>query len=313
MRILVVGGMGNVGGRLAATLAKRGNHVTVLDVRSSPVEPYVVLDDCEVLVGDITEKAELDETFRLGQFDSVFHLAAVLSADAEKDFDRAWKVNMVGMRNVLLAATSYKVNKVVFSSTTASFGPGVEEPVRVDSPQWPVSLYGVTKVAGERLGVRMHYRWGMDFRGLRLPSVVSPFGAGGGVTAFCSQLYEHAVGRGHYQFYVEPGVGRPVVYVDDAVSALIQLHDANESSLTRRVYQLGGISATSEEMALSVLKELPNVQFTYEPDSTKNSLVKSLPMYVDDHDASDDWGWVPKYDLQGMTKRMIAELRSISE
>jgi len=313
MRILVVGGMGNVGGRLAVNLAKRGDQVTVLDVRTSPVEPSIALDGCEVLVGDITDKTELDETFKSGGFDSVFHLAAVLSDDAEKDFDRAWKVNMVGMRNVLLAAMMSKTNKVVFSSTTASFGPGVKEPVCVDSPQWPASFYGVTKVAGERLGNQMHYRWGMDFRGLRLPSVVAPFGAGGGVTAFCSQLYEHAVERGHYQFYVERDVGRPVVYIDDAVSALIQLHDANEPSLTRRVYQLGGISATSEEMALAVLKELPNVQFTFEPDTTKNSLVKSLPMYVDDRDSCDDWGWSPKYDLQEMTKRMIAELRIVSK
>lgn len=313
MRVLITGGMGNVGSRLAARLAERGDRVAVFDVRPEPLEDSPELRRCRALVGDIADRAGVFRVFEDGGFDSVFHLAALLSAEAEGDRDRAWRVNMEGTRNVLEAATRFGVGKVVYSSTIASFGPGVIEPVGIDAPQWPVSLYGATKVAGERLGVYYHHRFRLDYRALRIPAVVAPRGGGGGTTAFCSQLYEQAVREGRYEFYVEPTAGRPVLYIDDVVRALMGLHDAPEAGLRRRVYQVGGIAATAREMAAAVLERLPGVAFTYEPDPVRNAIVKSLPTRIDESDAARDWGWKPGYDLATMTDRMIEELQREGE
>jgi threonine 3-dehydrogenase len=309
MNVLVTGGMGNLGSRLAARLTERGDRVTVLDLRPEPLEDSPAFRLCHRLTGDIADPAILQPAFEQGRFDSVFHLAALLSADSERDAKRAWRVNLEGTRQVLHAAVQHGVSRLVFSSSTASFGPGLPPPVGVDSPQWPASLYGATKVAGERLGVYFHHRFGLDFRGLRIPAVVAPRGAGGGATAFCSELFAHAVRHGRYEFYVEPAAGRPLIYIDDAVRALLALHDAPADNLSRRVYQVAGTPATAREMAAAVLERLPHAEFTYRPEPVRNAIVLSLPLRFDDAHAVRDWQWAPRYDLPAMTARMIEELQ----
>ncbi len=312
MNVLVTGGMGNLGSRLAACLAERGDRVTVLDLRPEPLEDSPAFRLCHLLTGDIADPAALQPIFADGSFDSVFHLAALLSADSERDAKRAWRVNLEGARHILQAAAAHGVARVIFASSTASFGPGLPPPVQLDSPQWPASLYGATKVAGERLGVYFHHRCGLDFRGLRIPAVVAPRGAGGGATAFCSEVFEQAVRNGRYEFYVEPAAGRPLIYIDDAVRALLALHDAPAEDLTRRVYQVAGIPATAREMAAAVLARLPEVDFSYRPDPLRNAIARSLPIHIDDSHAVRDWNWSPRYDLPAMTLRMIEELQKES-
>lgn len=309
MKILVTGGMGNVGSRLAARLVERGDRVTVLDLRAEPLEDSPALRRCHLLTADISDPGALQTVFASGSFDSVFHLAALLSADSERDAGRAWRVNLEGTRHILQAAAARGVGRVIFTSSTASFGPGLPPPVWVDSPQWPASFYGATKVAGERLGVYFHHRFGLDFRGLRIPAVVAPRGAGGGATAFCSELFAHAVRHGRYEFYVEPSAARPLIYIDDAVRALLALHDAPADNLTRRVYQIAGAPATAREMAAAVLERLPHVEFTYQLEPVRNAIVLSLPLHFDDSHSVCDWNWSPRYDLGAMTERMIQELQ----
>ena len=308
MRILITGGKGNLGGRLAARLVDRGDEVTLFDVHDAPKEDLPGARECRTVIGDISDRESFFGTLGGERFDSIFHLAAILSADAEEDALRAWKVNMEGTRNVLDAAVRFGVNRVVFTSTVASFGAGLTDPVSVDAPQWPESLYGASKVAGERLGAYYHHRFGLDFRGVRLPAVMAPHGAGGGASAYCSQLYVDAVQHGAYEFYLKPTTGTAVIYIDDAVRALLGIHDADVGDLRRRVYQVHGVSPSAEEMAAAVLERMPEVRFTYQPDPARDEIVQSWPFALDDAESARDWGWRAELDLAAMTKRMLAAI-----
>ena len=310
MRILITGGKGNLGGRLAAAFVQRGDAVTLFDITASAKEHLPELDRCRTVIGDISSRDSLFGAFAGETFDSIVHLAALLSAEAEADLGRSWNVNMEGTRNVLEAALNFGVGRVVFTSTVASFGTGLPEPVSVDAPQWPVSFYGASKVAGERLGVYFHQRFGLDFRGLRLPAVTAPHGAGGGASAYCSQLYVDSVRQGAYEFYLHPTTGTAVIYIDDVVRALLGIHDADESALRRRVYQVNGVSPTAGDMAAAVLAKLPHVEFTYAPDPVRDAVVQSWPGALDDTESTRDWGWKSELDLAGMTDRMLAALQA---
>ena len=310
MRILITGGKGNLGGRLAKALMARGDAVTLFDITNSAKEDFPELRECRTVVGDISDPESFLGALAGERFDSIVHLAALLSAEAETDLARAWRVNMDGTRNVLEAAVKFEVGRVVFTSTVASFGTGLPEPVSVDAPQWPVSFYGAAKVAGERLGVYYQQRFGVDFRCPRLPAVTAPHGAGGGASAYCSHLYVDAVTKGAYAFYLQPTTGTAVIYIDDAVRALLGIHDADEADLRRRVYQVNGVSPTAEEMAAAVLAVMPEVEFTYAPDPVRDAIVQSWPGRLDDTESTRDWGWRSEVDLAEMTDRMLAALRA---
>ncbi len=309
MKILITGGNGSLGSRLAAPLVRRGEEVTLLDRASEPRVRTSEFERCLVMVADIADGERLSEIVAAGEFDSIFHLAALMSSDAEEHPDLAWQVNMVGTRNVLEAARKHDVGRVVFTSTVASYGRMTQDPVPVDAPQWPESLYGATKVAGERLGVYYHHRFGVDFRGLRLVATVAPFGSTGGASGYCSQVYLDAVRKDAYEFYLEPETRAPIIYVEDAVRALVALHDAPESDLTRRVYTLSGIAPSAEEMAASIRKILPDAKFTYRPDPVLNAIVDSWPDRYDDSASRTDWGWNPKFDLDAITSAVIDGIR----
>ena len=308
MRILITGGTGNLASRLLVPLIRRGDDVTLLDVRESPESAIPELEKCRTVIGDLSVKDDFLELVRDSRIESIFHMAAILSGDAEDDAERAWGVNMEGTRNVLEAARLFGVGRVVFTSTVATFGAGLPEPVSVDAPQWPVSLYGATKVAGERLGVYYHHRFGIDFRCVRLAAVTAPRGAPGGASGFCSLLYKESVENGKYDFYLKPGTRAPIIYVEDAVRALLDLHDAPSDALTRRVYQVNGIKPSAEEMAASVKSRLPHVEIGYKPDPVRDAIVHSWPKELDASDATRDWGWESRYDLDQMTDAMIATL-----
>jgi threonine 3-dehydrogenase len=305
---LITGGTGNLASRLLVPLVRRGDDITLLDVQESPDTTIPEIKECRTVIGDLSAKDEFLELVRESRIDSIFHMAAILSGDAEDDSERAWKVNMEGTRNVLEAARLFDVGKVVFTSTVATFGDGLPEPVDVDAPQWPVSLYGATKVAGERLGVYYYHRYGLDFRCVRLTAVTAPRGAPGGASGFCSLLYREAVENGKYDFYLKPETRAPIIYVEDAVRALLDLHDAPSGALTRRVYQVSGIGPSAEEMAASVKARLPHVEIGYKPDPVRNAIVESWPKQLDASDAARDWGWESRFDLDQMTEAMIATL-----
>jgi len=308
MNILITGGTGNLGSRLAIPLLQRGDRVAVFDRRSTPHFPSPEFRSVTAITGDLADREAVLDAVRSMNINSIFHLGAVLSSAAEDNPVEAWQANMNGMVNVLDAARLAGTHKVIFSSTIATYGSHIASPLVDDAPQWPVSLYGVTKVAGERLGVYYQNRFGLDFRGMRLPAVIAPRGSGGGASAYCSAVFEQSVCLGKYDFFVRPSTRAPMLYIADAVQGLLDLHDAPAENLTRRVYNIAGISPSAEELAGAIRKRLPAVQISYTPDPLRTAIVESWPQQIDDSTARRDWNWKANWNLDQITDEIIEVL-----
>ena len=305
MKILITGGTGNLGSRLLVPLIQRGDRVVLFDQNPRPHANTAEFKQAAFVNGDLGNRDDVLGAVRDYGIESIFHLGAVLSSNAEAQPVLAWRANMDGISNVHEAARLFGVKRLIFSSTVASYGAGLADPLPIDAPQWPVSLYGVTKVAGERLGVYYHHRFGIDFRAVRLPAVVAPHGAAGGVSAYCSRAFEESFLNGCYEFYVKPTTRVPMLYIADAVRALLKLHDAPEAKLSRRVYNIAGINPSAKEMATSIRSRLPQVRITYKPDPPRVAILESWPHRIDDSEAKRDWGWQATYDLERMTEEII--------
>ncbi|MCY4111089.1 MAG: NAD-dependent epimerase/dehydratase family protein [Chloroflexi bacterium] len=302
MRALIFGGAGSIGSRLSAALVARGDEVLSLDVSDEPVVPSEAFTQVDARIGSVQDAAAVDEVVAEFRPDAIFHLAAILSGLAETDSELAWRVNVDGTRNVLEAARRFGIGRVVFTSTVATYGAGLPEPITEDVPQWPSGLYGVTKVLGERLGVYYHQRFGLDFRAVRLAAMVAPTApAGGAASAFVCDLFVKAVREGKYDLYVYPNTRVPIVWVDDVVGALQLLNDADEDSLSRRVYHIIGAGPSVQEMVDAVQARLPEARLRFEIDPVRADIVDSWPSRMDDSAARADWGWEPRFDLERMT------------
>lgn len=309
MNTLITGGCGNLGCRLVIPLVQRGDRVALFDLQRRPHSPSPELEQAHFIPGDLSAAPDVFEAVKSFQPESIFHLGALLSASAEEQPDTAWRVNMDGTRHVLEAARRLGVRRVLFSSTVATYGSGLPAPLPEDAPQWPTSLYGATKVAGERLGVYYHHRFGLDFRGVRLPAVVAPRGAAGGASAFCSAAFEQCARHGCYEFYLKPTTRAPMLYITDAVRGLLGLHDAPAEKLTRRVYNLGGIGPSAEELAAAIRLRMPHAKLTYNPDPVRTAIVESWPHRIVDSSARADWGWKATYDLDRMADEILEALQ----
>jgi nucleoside-diphosphate-sugar epimerase len=310
MNVLITGGMGSLGSRLAVPLVDRGDSVAALDIRATPHFHSSQFQQVQPIVADLSDRDAMLQAVRSVKADTIFHLGAVLSSSAEDNPSDAWLANMNGTLAVLEAARQSGAKRVIFASTIATYGPGGPATLLEDSPQWPVSLYGVTKVAGERLGAYYESRFGLDFSGVRLPAVIAARGSRGGASAYCSAVFEESVLHGHYDFYVNPTTTAPMVYIDDAVKALLDLHDSPKKKRTRNLYNIAAIFPSAAELAGAVKRRLPEVEFTYHPDRLRTAIVESWPRAIDDADARRDWGWRASWDLEHMTDAVIEALQN---
>jgi nucleoside-diphosphate-sugar epimerase len=309
MNVLITGGAGNLGSRLAIPLVQRGDRVVAFDIRSEPHFESAEFREAVLVVGDLADRARVLRVVREHKIETIFHLGAILSSSAEENPYDAWRANMDGMVNVVDAARFGGTKQVIFSSTIATYGAHRSGQLTEDAPQWPVSLYGVTKVAGERLGVYYHHQFALDFRAIRLPAVIAARGSGGGASAYVSAAFEESVFKGGYEFYVNPSTRAPMLYVGDAVRGFLDLQGAPEKNLSRRVYNIAGIAPSAEELAQAIQTRLPKVQITYRPDPLKCAIVESWPHRIDDSAARNDWAWDSTWDLERTTDEVIEVLR----
>lgn len=308
MRVVVTGGTGFVGAHLARTLAARGDHVTCLDV--APGTPLLEdVDDVEIVRCDVGWWPELMHAVQQAQPEVIFHSAGILSAFAEERPHAAYRVNAEGTLNVLEAAKVLGDMRVIFTSTIATYGPGVGDTVNENTQQRPTTMYGVTKVFGELLGEYYVRRFGIDFRGIRLASVIGAGRGPGGASAYSSLIVsEPARGRA-FKVPVTEATTMPLVYVKDAVDALIDIAKAEESDLVRRTYGISGFSPTAEELADAVRNAVPGCDVSFAPDEDMVEIVHSWPQRVDTSEASADWGWQSSFDLHDAVNDFVAELQ----
>lgn len=306
MKILVTGAGGQIGADLLPRLVARGDDVTVFDLAPRPAAcPEAV----HWIRGDITMAGEVFDAVRHARPERLFHLAAILSATGERVPHRAWTVNMEGTRIALEAARLFDVKQVFFTSTIAAFGPGLPAPVGDDVPLRPTTMYGLTKVGGELLGEWYQRVYGIDFRGVRFPGLISAAEPGGGTSDYALFMYVSGLRQGAYEAFVTPESQIPFMYMPDAVRAVLELSDAPKERLGRSIYNIAAMSPTAAEIAEAVRQRIEGVQLTFRSDPRRQAILDSWPSVLDDANARRDWGWAHEYDLESMSDDLIARLR----
>lgn len=304
-RILVTGAFGQIGTELVPALE-----------HTSGVEKVVALghatlpEDFGGIVekGDATDKMTLERIISSHEIDTVFHLVSLLSATGEAQPHKAWEVNMTSLKHVLDLAVEHKL-RVFWPSSIAAFGPTTP---RVNTPQHtvlePTTMYGVTKVAGELLCQYYWKKFGVDVRSLRYPGLISwKAEPGGGTTDYAVAVFYEALTSGKYECFVREDTILPMMYMDDAVRATIELMQADESKLTVRTsYNLAAISFKASELVEEITTYVP-LEVTYAPDH-RQSIADSWPQTIDDTQARSDWEWKHQVDLPTMTLIMLQQL-----
>ena len=303
--VLITGGNGNLGRLVADKLLARGQRVVKFDIPGT--EPETVHANETVVSGDIRDHELLQQVLAQHRPDTIYHLASLLSGSSEADLPAAWEINATASFHLLNLAHETGVGKFFFASTAASYGPVDTEPMPLEYPQWPESMYGATKVAVERMGVYFKQKQGLDFRCLRFPLVLSPFAPAGAVSAFPSQAFKAALNGESFRFPVAQNTGVSTLFLEDVVDSIVDYTAAEATQLSRHVYNVHGYYLTAGMVALEAVKRFPGFDYRFEPIATVDHLISSWPNVVDDADARRDWGWQPAFDFDQSAAR-ICEL-----
>jgi threonine 3-dehydrogenase len=311
-RCLVTGAGGQVGLDLIRVLRARGYDVHGSDIAARPTAAQ--LDESVPWHAlDVTDADSVEALLTQVRPHRVFHLAAILSARGEEVPQRTYDVNQNGTVNVLEACRKLEVERVIFTSTIAVFGSGLPDVVVDDAPLQPTTMYGVTKVAGELLGDYYWRRFGVDFRAVRFPGLISASLPGGGTSDYALFMYTDGVRLGRYEAFCRAETRIPLMYMPDGIRALVDLSEASRGSLRRCTYNIAAFSPTAQAIAESVATAIPNVNITFASDPRRQAILDSWPRVLDDSNARNDWGWKPDYDLGSMTADLVPKIRALIE
>ncbi|RVT98162.1 NAD-dependent epimerase/dehydratase family protein [Mucilaginibacter limnophilus] len=310
-KILVIGANGQIGTELVRALCETYGCENVIagDIRESET----VRHNAPFELVNVTDEANLRAVFEKYQPTQVYLLAAILSAVGEQKPKLAWELNMDGLIYVLDLALEYKTAKVFWPSSIAVFGP---HSPRVNTPQYcvmdPNSVYGFSKLAGERWCEYYHQRYGLDVRSLRYPGLIGWRSApGGGTTDYAVHIFHEALVNGEYQSFLSAQTELPMMHMDDAIRATLMLMNAPAEEIKiRSAYNLAGISFTPEQLANEIKKHIPNFKISYAESDPRQAIADSWPKSIDDSEARADWGWQPEFDLAGLVKNMLDNLKA---
>ncbi len=308
-KILVTGALGQLGTELIPALQEVFGESNVLSTDIRPNSGKKFTGPFKIL--DVLDKDALDEMLRKNKITQVYHLAAVLSAKGEKHPLQAWNINMNGLTNVLEAARVLAISKIYWPSSIGVFGPDTP---KINTPQFtimnPATIYGISKLAGEQLCAYYQRKYGMDIRSVRYPGLIGHHALpGGGTTDYAVEMYYNAVDKNPFTCYLRKDTLLPMMYMPDAIRATIELMEAEKSSLTVTTsYNIAGMSFTPAEIYQAIKKHIPTFTTVYQPDF-RQEIADSWPQTIDDTFARKDWSWKPAYDLERMTKDMLAHLR----
>ena len=297
-RILVTGALGQIGTELVEALEEKYGHGSVIatDVREG--------NNCRIL--DVMDADRIDSLVREESITEIYHLAALLSATGEKNPELCWKINVEGLENVIAAANAQGC-RVFAPSSIAVFGPDCPSIAPQVTPLNPPTVYGKTNVVSAQLAMTT----GVGMRGLRYPGLISyKAPAGGGTTDYAVEIFHAALTEGHYTCFVREDTRLPMMYMDDAIRATLELMEVPSEQLggARGGYNISGCSFTAGELVASILRHLPDFTCAYAPDIRQN-YADSWPNDIDDEVARSEWGWVPEFDLDGMVDAMFAGLK----
>ena len=308
---LVIGSSGQIGVELIEQLAKDfgPNQVIAADIKLVSEGKTLGV---EYITLDVLDKEKLFEIIKQHNISEVYLLAAMLSAIAEKNIQLAWDLNMKGLFNILDLAKEKHIEKIFWPSSIAVFGPTSP---KLNTPQTtllePSTVYGISKMSGERWCEYYFLKYGVDVRSLRYPGIISyKSPPGGGTTDYAIEIFHAAINDGFYDSFIAKEVTLPMVYMQDAIRATMEIMQVERKKLTiNSSYNLAAISFSPEEIANEIKLLFPEFQITYSPDF-RNNIALSWPSVIDDSFARNDWGWEHNFDLKKTTLDMVNGIKN---
>jgi nucleoside-diphosphate-sugar epimerase len=259
---------------------------------------------------NVLDKVELENIVKKDGVTQIYHLAAILSAAGEKNPIQAWDLNMGGLLNVLEVAREYKIEKVFWPSSIAVFGPSSEKNnTSQNAFKDPNTIYGISKLSGEHWCEYYFNKYGVDIRSVRYPGLIGYKSLpGGGTTDYAVDIYHKALKGEKFTCFLSEHTYLPMMYMDDAIQATLQLMDAPKEKITIRTsYNIAGLSFSPAEIYQSIVKHYSNFEIEYQSDF-RQAIADSWPNSIDDSKAKVDWGWKPKFNLEAMTSAIITNL-----
>jgi nucleoside-diphosphate-sugar epimerase len=309
--ILIIGAAGQIGSELTVELRKiyGSEHVYATDIKEASKD---IMESGPFQLMDVMDDKRLIHFVIRHKITQIYHLAAVLSGNAEKLPLQAWHINIESLMNIIeVARMVEEVKKVFWPSSLAVFGPTTP---KINTPQLtvmePSTVYGISKLAGERWCEYYHKRYNLDIRSIRYPGLISyKTEAGGGTTDYAVEIYYDAVKKGKYECFLSEDTAIPLLFMPDAIKATIDLMEAKRSRLTvHSSYNLGGFSVTPADLAKEIKIHIQNFSISYKPDF-RQVIADSWPESIDDSISRRDWGFSYEFDLQKITTIMLKEIR----
>lgn len=307
-KILITGALGQIGTELTQRLVNLfgKENIIALDIKDNPTTSAGFYEKIDIenteLISQIIDKYQIT---------IVYHLASLLSGTSEKNPQLAWKLNIEPLLYFLELAKERKINKLFWPSSIAVFGKGIpKHDVGQEVVLNPTTVYGISKLAGERWCEYYHEKYGVDVRSIRYPGIISwKTPAGGGTTDYAVEIFYKAVEDGKYTSFISENSALPMLYIEDAINATIQLMDAPKEQITiRSSYNLGGLSFTPKQLSDEIKKIVTDFEITYEPDF-RQAIADSWPASIDDSIAKKDWGLTYEFGIGEMSEDMIKNLR----
>ena len=304
-KILITGACGQLGSELVVKLREmKGKEVVIAsDIR----EPVAQIADGPFLIVDVMNTEEMLQVIRDNNITQIYHLAAILSAKAESNPKWAWDINMKSLLSLLEICRDEKIEKFYWPSSIAAFGPdSPKENTPQETVMNPNTVYGISKLAGERWCEYFYQQYGVDVRSLRYPGIISyTTPPGGGTTDYAVDIFHFAAKGKPYSCFLNENTRLPMMYIDDAIRATIELMEAPKEDISiRSSYNLAAISFNPKELFESIKAESPGFKISYSPDF-RQVIADSWPASIDDKKAIEDWNWKYEFDLQKMVKTML--------
>lgn len=309
-KILVTGSVGQIGSELTLALRRKYGNDNVVATGRKTKPSEILLNSGPFEFIDITDRKSVEKVVKEYNVDTIYNMAAILSAVGEEKPLLCWDVNINGLYNILEIAREFEMAKVFVPSSIAAFGP---ETPQENTPQEtilkPKTMYGVTKVAGELLGDYYFKRFGLDVRGVRYPGIISSETLpGGGTTDYAVEIFYEAIKNKKYTCFVKKDTVLPMMYMPDCIKGTIDLMETDIKNLKHHCdFNMASMSFSAEELANEIKKHIPDFVCKYKPDF-RQAIADTWPKTINDISARKEWGWKPKYNISTMTKDMLDKL-----
>ena len=309
-KVLVIGACGQVGTELVENIQNihGSSRVVASDIKTPTNEVFL---NSEFVHLNVLDKVQIKEVFQTHKPTIVYHLAALLSATAEENPKFGWELNMDGTFNIFDACIDHGVKRIFWPSSIAVFGPTTP---RVNTPQStilePNTIYGITKLAGERYCEYYFNRYNLDVRSIRYPGLIGWKSLpGGGTTDYAVDIFHQALKNGQYDCFLKEQTTLPMMHMEDAVRATLEITDAPSNLIkVRSSYNIAGVSFNPEQLTQEIKKHIPQFKISYQPDH-RQKIANSWPESIDDKIARADWGWQEKYNLEKLVVNMLDNIR----